>query len=177
MAYLNGKSFNLFADLRINDKQKQIAERTIEVLTAEDLEGVTAIGAYAFRQCANLYKVTLPNTVTLIDWYAFSNCESLYDITIPNSVTMISGNAFAWCYELAGIELPDSITSIGDEAFYGCEMLYRVTCRATTPPTLGTDVFSGVSDEFTIYVPAESVEAYKTATNWSDYADRIQPIQ
>mgnify|MGYP000472681990 CR=1 FL=1 len=27
-----------------------------------------------------------------------------------------------------------------------------------------------------IYVPDDSVEAYKTATNWSNYADRIRPI-
>jgi len=53
-----------------------------------------------------------------------------------------------------------------------------VTVWATTPPTLNDDpqeVFSGYSDDFIIYVPAESVDAYKSA--WSAYADKIQAIQ
>ena len=55
-------------------------------------------------------------------------------------------------------------------------MLTSVTLEATTPPTLGTTVFNGTHADLVIYVPAGSVEAYKSATNWSTYASKIQAI-
>jgi len=57
-------------------------------------------------------------------------------------------------------------------AFSNCSGLTGMTINATTPPTLGNSVFANTN--FPIYVPAGSVEAYKTA--WSEYADRIQAI-
>jgi hypothetical protein len=57
-----------------------------------------------------------------------------------------------------------------------CSGLTSVTCEAITPPTLnGTSVFD-YTNNCTIYVPSQSVETYKTATNWTEYASRIQPI-
>jgi hypothetical protein len=60
-------------------------------------------------------------------------------------------------------------------AFAVCGSLISVTINATTPPTLGENVFWASSIQ-TIYVPAESVDAYKSADKWSSYADLIQPI-
>ncbi len=51
-----------------------------------------------------------------------------------------------------------------------------ITCNATTPPALGTDVFANTNN-CPIYVPAASVETYKAASGWSGYASRIQAIQ
>ena len=64
---------------------------------------------------------------------------------------------------------------IGDYAFVFCSSLTSVYCKATTPPTLGeTDVFFANGSGFKIYVPMESVDTYKSATNWSRYADVIE---
>ena len=46
--------------------------------------------------------------------------------------------------------------------------------RPITPPILGTDILNGISNDFTIYVPRNSVEEYKTANGWSQYADKIE---
>ena len=44
--------------------------------------------------------------------------------------------------------------------------------EATTPPTLGSaDAIPTATTQ--IQVPMASVEAYKTATNWSNFADII----
>lgn len=51
-----------------------------------------------------------------------------------------------------------------------------VVCKSITPPSLGTEVFGRCSSNLKIYVPDDSVEAYKGATNWSNYADRIHPL-
>ena len=63
------------------------------------------------------------------------------------------------------------VTTIGTNAFYDCSSLTYVYCRPATPPSLGLIVFSTLVT--TIYVPRESVEAYRTAEGWSNYADRM----
>jgi len=66
------------------------------------------------------------------------------------------------------------VTSIGVMAFTFCSGLASVTVNATTPPTLGSSAFNGTAAALKIYVPAESVDDYKTA--WSAYADKIEAI-
>ena len=44
--------------------------------------------------------------------------------------------------------------------------------EATTPPAMNNESFSG-SLAYPIYVPADSVDAYKNATNWRNIASRI----
>jgi len=82
------------------------------------------------------------------------------------------------CTGLTKIDLPAGLTSIGNSVFFSCTNLDIVTCRATTPPTLGTTVFGGNTNYpqpklSAIKVPSASVEAYKAATNWSTYAGNI----
>ena len=54
---------------------------------------ITEIGAWAFRGCAKLTSVTIPNTITSIGRSAFYACTKLSAITIPNSVTSIGESA------------------------------------------------------------------------------------
>jgi hypothetical protein len=58
--------------------------------------------------------------------------------------------------------------------FYGCSSLTSIACEAISPPQLGTP--GNLPAIAAVYVPAESVEDYKNATNWCIYADIIQPI-
>ena len=104
--------------------------------------------------------------------------DSLTEVTADmlNGVTSISNNAFFQCYNLTSVEIPSSVTSIGNLAWRNCSLLTSVTIEATTPPTLGTTVFQGTHANLVIYVPSESVEAYKSANRWSAYASRIQAI-
>ena len=95
------------------------------------------------------------------------------------------------------ITIPSTVTKIGDDAFRVQEWANKdqyqynkmlnvdknrvVKCLATIPPQIGDSVFgiiSGSGDiaQYKIYVPAASVNDYKTAQGWSEYADRIEPI-
>ena len=136
-------------------------------------DSVTTIGDRAFSECYSLTSVTIPDSVTTIGGYAFYNCSSLTSITIPDSVTKIEDYAFGSCRSLTSVTIPDSVTSIGDEAFSYCSSLTSVYCKAVTPPAGGYYMFDDNASGRKIYVPTESVEAYKSAKYWSNYADDI----
>ena len=122
---------------------------------------------------AGLPEYTIPDSVTEIGHYAFDYCSSLTSVTIPNSVTTIGAWAFRDCSSLPSVTIPDSVTAIGIYAFYNCNSLTSVYCKAITPPAGGASMFSSNASGRKIYVPMESVEAYKSASRWSIYADSI----
>ena len=134
---------------------------------------VTSIGNSAFDDCSSLTSVTIGDSVTKIGSYAFYGCSSLTSVTIPDSVTTIGSEAFYDCSSLTSVTIPDSVTSIGDYAFYRCNSLKEVYCKATTPPAGGSDMFYGNASDRKIYVPRNSVSAYKSAKYWSDYKNYI----
>ena len=135
---------------------------------------VTKIGDYAFYGCSSLTSVTIPDSVTSIGDRAFYNCRSLTSVIIGNGVTSIGEAAFRYCDSLTSVTIPDSVTSIGNYAFSGCSSLISVYCKPTTPPAGGGYfMFDDNAPGRKIYVPHESVYAYKTAKYWSDYADDI----
>ena len=140
------------------------------------------IGNDAFSYCGSLTSITIPDNVTSIGNSAFSGCSSLTSVTIPNSVTSIGYYAFNSCSSLTSVIIPNSVTSIGYYAFNSCSSLTSVYCKATTPPIAAySDIEGGFwkafdynADDRRIYVPRASVEAYKSAEYWSDYASYIE---
>ena len=137
---------------------------------------VGTINISLFTYIPYITSVTIPNSVTSIDIDAFAGCTSLTSVTIPNSVTSIDNGAFQFCSSLTSITIPNSVTSIGTSTFADCSDLTSVTVEATTPPTLGSAVFNRDASGRKIYVPADSVNAYKAASGWSIYAADIEAI-
>lgn len=158
-------------------------------------KGITSIEENAFRECLNLTSITIPQGVSEICYQAFLKCEhlasviilegttsigmsafkdctSLTSIILPENVTNIGNYAFKNCSALTDFEIPVGVTSLGYEVFYGCSSLASITCKATIPPTVGnSDTFEGVSKSIPVYVPAVSVDAYKAANGWSEFAN------
>ena len=116
----------------------------------------------------------IPNNITIIGDYAFYGCKSLTNVDIPDSVTTIGDHAFYNCLGLTEITIPESVISIKSQAFHNCHKLTSVYCKPTTPPTLvGSYVFDDNASGRKIYVPAESVDAYRGAQYWSEYSADI----
>ena len=119
-----------------------------------------------------IVSMEIPDSVKSISRHAFSDCTSLESITIPNSVTIIGSYAFRGCTSLESLTIPDSVTMMDFGICIGCDNLTDMYLHPTTPPTLGaTNAISTATT--TIHVPVGCGDAYKTATNWSAYADII----
>ena len=136
---------------------------------------VYKIGYHAFygRGITSIY---IPDSVTSIGDHAFYEC-GLTSVTIPDSVTSIQHYAFYGC-NLTSVTIPNSVTSIGSFSFAHCDSLIDVYCKSTIPPKPSIDqyywwAFTFNAADRKIYVPRNSVSAYKTATYWSDYASSI----
>ena len=166
-------------------------------------DSVTMIGEQTFLLCSSLTSVTIPNSVIEIGKSAFSGCSSLVEFngkfasadklclivdgvlnsfaigcgvkeyTIPDSITSIGIYAFYSCTSLTSVTIGNSVTSIGSYAFYACSSLTSVYCKPTTPPASRPYMFENNASGRKIYVPAASVEAYKSVSYWSDYASAI----
>jgi hypothetical protein len=157
---------------------------------------VSVIGKSAFEGCPSLTVGTLPETLQTIGEYAFSKCIIAFS-TLPSSVQSVADNVFytakftqpfTWpatlseipegTFEeasLTTITLPSSLTTIKKTAFKNCSQLSEVTCLAATPPSLDTNVFTGIVSGATLYVPSTAVDDYK-ASNWANYFGTIQAI-
>lgn len=133
---------------------------------------VTSLGLEVFYG-SGLNSITIPSSITSLSARTFFGCNNLNMVTIPSSVTSIGTECFAKCPRLSSITIPSSVTSIGNQCFAFSSTLWDITIDATTPPTLGTNVFYNIDNPFFIRVPAASLQAYKTAPGWSDYASSI----
>ncbi len=172
-----------------------VIPETVYDLEKDKSYTVVAIATSAFRDCKNLTSVTLPNTIESIGDQAFRATSSLTSITLPSLVSKIGSFAF-YASGIESIEIPEGVERIEEQTFVSCTALKEVIfsstinyvgikafnkataiekfiCKATEVPTLETSSGQpfGQSSYATadLYVPASSVESYKTAANWSNF--------
>ena len=143
------------------------------------LSNTTNIGNSIFSGCYSLSSVIIPSNITKINDSTFSNCYNLSSITIPSNVTSIGTSAFSNCNNLSSITIPLKVTSINASAFSGCQGMKAYYFKSTIPPTLSNiNAFNNIPSDCIIYVPRSEnqtvLESYKTAANWSTYANQIQ---
>lgn len=137
-------------------------------LTSVDMPNVTSIGTNAFSNCSKLQSVNMPN-VTSIDTNAFNTCSKLTSVNMPNVIS-IGGSAFRRS-SLSSALIGSACTSIANYAFYETQSGV-ITIEATTPPALGGTSAFEIGTK--IIVPVGCGETYKTATNWTTFADYIE---
>lgn len=134
---------------------------------------VTNVSTAAFGQCVSLNYVELSNSITSYASSLFQFCFSLTDFKISSVVTIINSGMFYYCRMLKTITIPSAITNIDSNAFSYCSSLTEVHVQSTTPPTLGSNVFTSLPPAYVIYVPVGYGDTYKAASGWSTYADHI----
>ena len=149
-------------------------------------ESITTIGSDVFYRNVNMLDdVVLPNLTGTLGGGAFAKTNIKRVLDLGNITATGSSNVyyptpygagpFSDCKELEYIEVPSTVTSIGNGFVTNCTALKAIVLRNPTPATLGSSPFSSTNN-CPIYVPDESVEAYKGATGWVSYASRIKPL-
>ena len=157
---------------------------------------VTSIGDDAFSGCKGLNAVHISD---LSAWcnilfpshngntanplcnahHLYLNNSEITNLIIPNSITHISANAFNGANNITSVTIPSSVVSIGAAAFEGCYAIRSVTCEGAEPPYIQVqnwyydEIFRG-DWGFNVYVPCGSLEEYKNAQWWKEYASQMR---
>ena len=145
--------------------------------------------------------LVIPNTIKYMNENCFSGCSGLKSVTIPNSVSGIHENAFYNCSNITDLTIGNSVHYLGADVFYGCRGLTSIKCHGKVPVIAqsgqkkltastynldkgryGEDYGSFQSDTIfeacvyqnaTLYVPIESVEAYRAADGWRHFKNIV----
>lgn len=123
-------------------------------ITSVEIDGVVQTVATNYQLSVGSHEVKIGlsnNTVT--PQYMFNGCTTLHDVVLPSTIQTLSNGTFQ-----------------------ALSAFYNITCYATTPPAFSNSPFRYTSIRGVIYVPAESVDSYKSASGWSTWASRIQAI-
>lgn len=94
------------------------------------------IQPYAFADCYNLRKITLPTKNITLSTGILSSCYNLEELVLPANITSIPKDSFANCRSLTKVTLPTSIENIENGAFSGCTILEKMDIYANTPETI-----------------------------------------
>ena len=126
-------------------KLAQLAEGSIEEITAFDLQGITKIRGSGFYNCRSIKSVTIPDNIDTIESHAFFSCVNMEKVTLGNGLTKIFASVFDGCSSLTKVYLPKM------------------------PPTLvDINTFNNINDACVFYCKTQaSLDAYKAAANWS----------
>ena len=174
-------------------------------LTEYSNEKITNVKAPLFYWQYGLQKVSLPNCTTLSSM-TFYGCDKLVEVNIPK-LMCCENNVFRNCSSLTEIVFPNHSGRVDQSAFEGCTKLQKAdfaeinrdqgisgygfgNCKALTSLIIrsqtvvaklavtsgltGTPIANGTGY---IYVPSALLEEYKTATNWSVYAEQFRTIE
>lgn len=149
---------------------------TCPALMQVNVPEATKIGQFAFRNCTNLTTINYP-LVTEIGQGAFDGCQILESINTLN-ITTVEPLTFRYCENLTTIEL-NNVNVIKSQAFYNCGVTSLILKGSEVCTLENKDAFYFTPIEEGsgyIYVPASLVDSYKTADNWSIYANQIVAI-
>ena len=128
----------------------------------------------AFYGCTALKEITIPDQIEYIPQFLFRDGRSLYLVNLPANLYRVY-NAVSGSRNLLKIEIPSRCAILGSSTSQGYSSFQYVRTyimHPTTPPSVGRFDTAPTA----IYVPDESVDAYKAASVWSNYASVIHPM-
>ena len=168
--------------------------------------GLTSIAASAFENNKHIKSVTFPSTLTNLGNFAFKEALELSGkLIIPESINSIGSqvffntnitslewnsnqfikdNTFGYCDKLKTVTIKSDVDTFAPNAFdFSRDPSDRLESITFENITKVPDYFysSSVGDNLAsytkIYVPANLVEQFKVAEDWSNHADQIYPIE
>ena len=122
--------------------------------------------------------MTLPPNVTVVNFY-IQGCTSLERYIIPAAVKTIRSSSIRDVGSNIRLIIGDpingsSLNTVG--AYWTFRSVKIMVLYATTPPSYTGSYQADFSSLTALYVPDESVEAYKSTGHWSKVASKIKPL-
>lgn len=142
----------------------------------DEYDAVTSTDTHNMIDIGDVTSVIVRECVSEIGRDAFSSGTSITAVTIPDNITTINTSAFYECTSLTSLNIPSSVNYVGMWAFRNCSSLTNITFNSIEPPNFSTRIFVGCTSLQHIYVPQESLNAYKNIANLSEYSNLIEAI-
>ena len=163
--------------------------------TYEVSNTITTISRWSFA-FSKLKNVVLPETIVRIKYTSFSYMKYLENINIPEGVIMenncftedsslknitlnatFSNDTLNRCSNLETVTFGIGVDKVSINLLNKCKSLKWIEFQRVTPPTFDSAlILQNTNDKFVIYVPDGSVDAYKTANNFTSFASRIKAV-
>ena len=164
-----------------NDRVTSVGSRAFyqwTTLESIDFPNLEEVADLAFYGCNKLINVNMPK-VKYIKASAFNNCTALIEVSMPN-VEILGDQCFRYCSSVEIFYLP-KVNSIVGAVFAQCTSIKALIIEQTDSVVVlnSSTCFnsSGIqAGTGYIYVPDSLIDSYKSATNWSTYADQIKPL-
>lgn len=137
--------------------------------------GKTKVGDNFGRDSYALRKIIFPEGITEIgDYVLYYGTNLITSVELPEGVTKIGQYFGEYNNTLESVTIPASVTEIGSSMFYGGgNSLKQIIMKGSTPPTLSGEIYNKFT-HYKIYVPAGSIAAYASATNWAALVSRME---
>lgn len=135
-------------------------------------EGLESIGNSSFYK-NNLTSVEIPASVACIDAFAFYVNANLSEVILHEGLQKIGEEAFRLT-NLTTVSIPSTVTQI-DKMGLG-EQVTTIYCYAMTPPTIMNNTFNNYSITGTLYVPYDTLDAYKSEYYYWRLFDNIEEM-
>ena len=140
-----------------------------------DKESTSLLSNGFVRDSTSIRRLVITWNADEIQPYFASACPSLTGmyIKIFNAST-IPSSFISGAYSLQEFEVAVCVTKIDPQAFYNCYSMKKLRFLPTTPPAVSNaNAFTGIPTDCVVEVPAESLEAYQNATNYSGIAAQM----
>lgn len=157
----------------------QEAFRESGIINVQLPNGISTIVDRAFYYCPNLTEVSTYGPVSdndpdaMIQAYCFVGCPNLSRLEIPRSIRILGQGLITGNQKVNKLTIPSRVVRINFSAFDNTGVK-EVIVEAVTPPATPEGEWYGFPKTVTsILVPAQAVEAYKTARGWNKFAEKI----
>lgn len=162
-----------------NSESEELASFLANTMTVLDNSLVTTLRTRVCQTATKLITVNLPN-VTSLGAYAFYQCSGLETVKLPK-LTSVSTQVFYSCTKLRHADC-GQLSALPAQTFNACSALTELILRKSTSICTLSNVNAinnspiGKGTGY-IYVPSALVDSYKTATNWSTFANQFRALE